>query len=85
MNPINDIKRLILRALYAAGGVPVPDRLLETWCLDGLAPRPLLSDVREAKRELEAYGFLVGTKDDLETDSVVWGLTSKGTLRAKQL
>ena len=84
MNPVSEIKRLIVRALAAAEGVPVPDSLVDTWCLDRLWPRPLLSDVHLGKRELEADGFIIGAVDDLD-GGVMWTLTVKGRLRGKQL
>ena len=47
-------------------------------------PPPLLSDIRQAKRELEKGGFLVGQVDDLDGETT-WTLTPKGRHKAAQL
>jgi hypothetical protein len=84
MNPISDIKRFLLRALFRLNGVPWPDPLLDEAVRRGLLPIPLQSDINQAKRELEASGYLQGTRDDLD-DLVTWTLTDKGRHKAKQL
>ena len=83
MNPVNTTKRIILRALLAAGGAPMSEEVL----LDASRshqPALLLSDFHQAARELETDKFIIGSKDDLD-DSAFWALTTKGVLRAKQL
>ena len=84
MNPLGDIKRFVLRALFRLDGVPWPDPLLDDAVRQGLLPRPLQSDISQAKRELERAGYLQGHRDDLD-DLLTWTLTEKGRHKAKQL
>jgi hypothetical protein len=84
MNPISDIKRFVLRALFRLDGVPWPDPLLDDAVRQGILPRPLQSDINQAKRELEAAGFLQGDRDDLD-GLLTWTLTEKGRHKARQL
>ena len=46
--------------------------------------RPLQSDIHQAKRELEAGGFIQASRDELD-DLPTWTLTDKGRHKAKQL
>lgn len=78
------IKRFILRALQAMGGVPMPGEAMDAGVKAALAPRPLQSDIELARHELEEQGFILGTKDELD-GSVSWALTTKGQIKAKQL
>ena len=84
MNPVSEIKRFILRALNRAEGLPVPDDSLNAAIGQAVVPRPLQSDVNQAKRELEGSEFIQGKKDDLD-GTLTWTLTSKGLHRAAQL
>ena len=84
MNPISDIKRFVLRALVRLDGIPWPDELLDDATRQGVLPRPLQSDINQAKRELERAGYLQGNRDDLD-GSITWTLTDKGWHKAKQL
>lgn len=84
MNPLSDIKRFVLRALLRLNGIPWPDELLEDAALQGIVPRPLQSDLHQAKRELERAGYIQGSRDDLD-ERVSWTLTEKGRHKAKQL
>jgi len=84
MNPIGDIKRFLLRALSRAGGIPWPDALLDEAARQGILPRPLQSDINQAKRELESAGYLQGARDELD-DLLTWTLTEKGRHKAQQL
>ena len=84
MSTIGNIKRFTLRALIRLQGLPWPDALLEDTLQHALVPRPLLSDIREAKRELELGGFIHGETDDLD-GQVTWTLTALGRHRARQL
>ncbi len=84
MNPLGDIKRLVLRALLRLNGLPWPDGLLDEAARQGLRPRPLQSDINQAKRELERAGFIQGARDELD-DTVTWTLTDKGRHKAKEL
>lgn len=84
MNPISDIKRFVLRALFRLDGVPWPDPLLDDAVRQGILPRPLQSDIHQAKRELEAAGYLHGDRDDLD-DMLTWTLTEKGRHKARQI
>jgi hypothetical protein len=85
MNPIPQIKRIILRALLATGGLPLPDATLDDAVSQLVVPRPLASDVKQAKRELEADEFIHGSRDDMDETLITWTLTAKGTHRAQQL
>ena len=84
MNPIGDIKRFVLRALLRLNGIPWPDALLDDAARQGLRPRPLQSDLNQAKRELERTGFIQAARDDLD-DTLTWTLTDKGRHKAKEL
>lgn len=84
MNPISDIKRFVLRALIRLDGIPYPDSLLDDSIRQALLPRPLQSDINEAKRELEHAGFLQGDRDELD-GLLTWTLTDKGRHKARQL
>jgi len=84
MTEVKDIKRFLLRALARTDGLPMPESSLIQAAKDALVPRPLLSDIEQAKRELEADGFTQGTRDELD-GSVTWTLTTKGAHKAKQL
>jgi hypothetical protein len=84
MNPLSDIKRFVLRALFRLNGVPWPDALLDDAARQSVMPRPLQSDINQAKRELETSGYIQGSRDELD-DLLTWTLTDKGRHKAKQL
>lgn len=84
MHTVADIKRFILKALKT-WGLPVPEAELVRTCQGAFTPRPLLSDIHDAFRELEDAEFISGTKDDLDERLVTWTLTVKGQHKAKQL
>lgn len=84
MNPISDIKRFLLRALGRANGLPWPDALLDDAASHGVMPRPLQSDINQAKRELETAGYISGARDELD-GLLTWTLTEKGRHKARQL
>ncbi len=84
MNPIGDIKRFLLRALWRLDGLPWPDALLDEAARAGVMPRPLQSDINQAKRELERDGFIQGHRDELD-GLLTWTLTDKGRHKARQL
>lgn len=84
MNAISDIKRFVLRALGRLNGLPWPDALLDEAARQGVLPRPLQSDISQAKRELEAAGYIQGARDELD-DLLSWTLTDKGRHKARQL
>ena len=84
MNPIGDIKRFTLRALARLDGLPWPDALLDEAARRGILPRPLQSDINQAKRELESAGYLQGRRDDPD-GSLTWTLTDKGRHKAGEL
>lgn len=77
------IKRFILRALTMADAA-MADEALDTAIKDGLAPRPLQSDIERAKRELEAGKFILGQRDDFD-GTVTWTLTTEGKHKAAEL
>ena len=84
MNPITDLKRFLLRAMLRLNGLPWPDALLDEAARQALVPRPLQSDINQAKRELERTGYIQGARDELD-DHITWTLTDKGRHKAKQL
>ena len=84
MNPISDIKRFVLRALRRLDGMPWPDALLDDAVRQALRPRPLQSDINQAKRELETGGYLQGSRDELD-GLLTWTLTGKGRHKAIEL
>ena len=84
MNPIPDIKRFVLRALWRLNGLPWPDALMDEAVRLAQVPRPLQSDINQAKRELERAGFIQGRRDELD-DLLTWTLTEKGRHKAKEL
>jgi len=84
MNPISDLKRFVLRALIRLDGIPYPDSLLDDALRQAVLPRPLQSDINQAKRELERAGFLQGDRDELD-GLLTWTLTDKGRHKARQL
>jgi hypothetical protein len=84
MNPVPEIKRFLLRALARLKGIPWPDELLEESARQSLVPKPLLSDIREARRDLEAGGYLQGHRDEMD-GAITWTLTAKGQHAARQL
>jgi hypothetical protein len=82
--PVNEAKRFILRALWHLKGIPWPDALLEAATAQAVLPRPLKSELLQARRELEEDGFIQGDRDELD-QSLTWTLTAKGRHRARQL
>jgi len=84
MNPISDIKRFLMRALWRLNGLPWPDALMDEAARQALVPRPHQSYINQAKRGLEAAGFIQGNRDELD-ELVTWTRTDKGGHKAKQL
>jgi hypothetical protein len=84
MNPLSDIKRFVLRALLRLRGIPWPDDLLDEAVRQGIVPRPLQSDINQAKRELERAGYIQGHRDELD-DLLTWTLTEKGLHKAHEI
>jgi hypothetical protein len=84
MDPIPEIKRFLLRALFRLKDIPWPDALLDDAVRQGILPRPLQSDINQAKRELETTGYIQGNHDELD-GLLSWTLTDKGRHKAKQL
>ena len=84
MNPVNDLKRFLLRAMLRLGGLPWPDALLDEAARQASVPRALQSDINQATRDLEQGGYIQGSRDELD-DLLTWTLTDKGRHKAKQL
>ncbi len=84
MKIVPEIKRFVLRAMLRLRGIPWPDALLEDAVCHAIVPRPLLSDIHQAKRELETCGYIQGEVDELD-EGVTWTLTTKGRHKARQL
>jgi hypothetical protein len=85
MNPIPTIKRFVLRALARTSGVPMPDESLSDAVSAAVTPKPLASDISQAKRELEADEFIQSQRDPLDDSLITWTLTPKGQHKAAQL
>jgi hypothetical protein len=77
------LKAYILRALKQMDGTPLTERAL----IDSVRlafGEVLLTEIQDAKRALEAEGFIAGQRDDaLET--ITWTLTTKGKHKASEL
>jgi len=84
MNEVNLIKRFVLKALVAAFPTPLPGSARDEAVKGGVSPRPLVSDIELAKRDLEGRGMIIGTRDPLD-DSLSWALTPAGVVYGKQL
>ena len=84
MNATSEIKRFMMRALGRLNGLPWPDALVDEAARQGIIPRPLQSDINQAKRDLEAGGYIQGARDELD-DLITWTLTDKGRHKARQL
>jgi hypothetical protein len=84
VNPVNETKRFVLRALWRLNGIPWPDALVDDAIKQGVVPRPLQSEIAQAKRELETGGYIQGHRDDLD-GMLTWMLTDKGRHKAKEL
>lgn len=83
-NPLGEIKRFLLRAMLRLNQLPWPDPLLDEAVRQGAWPRPLVSDIHQAKRELESAGYIQGNRDDLD-GLLTWTLTDKGRHKAHEL
>lgn len=84
MNPVPELKRFLLRALFRLNGLPWPDALLDEAGRRAVVPRPLQSDIHQAKRELESAGYIQGCRDELD-GLLTWTLTDKGRHKAQAL
>ena len=81
MHPI--LQRRVLLALLACDGLPLPHDTLVDAVTINFVPRPTRGDVESAIKSCEASGFIAGATVELE--GIQWGLTGKGTLKARQL
>ena len=84
MDAVGEIKRFLLRAMGRLNGIPWPDALLDEAARQAVMPRPLQSEINQAKRELESAGFTQGCRDELD-GLLTWTLTEKGRHKARQL
>jgi hypothetical protein len=84
VNPQSQLKRFLLRALFRLNGIPWPDALLDEAARQGVLPRPLQSEINQAKRELEGAGYIQASRDELD-GLLTWTLTEKGRHKAQQL
>jgi hypothetical protein len=76
MNVVANIKRFVLRTLQVAG-TPMPEAALQDAILLNVGPKPLLSEIHQAFRELEKQdGFIVGVPDEFDRSLIYWSLTS---------
>ncbi len=81
MTMMGRIKRAMMRALQAA---KMPEGALAEACEEQVAPRPLRSDINQARRDLEAGGLIVGARN-VVTGETWWALTTEGELEARKL
>lgn len=81
---IRNIKRHMLKTL-AAAATPMQEPNLTDAVEQLVTPKPLGSDVSQARRELEAGGFIQGRRDELDDTLVTWSLTEKGRHKAAEL
>ncbi len=84
LNPVSDLKRFLLRALWRLNGLPWPDALLNEAARRAVLPPPLAGDISQAKRDLERGGFIQGCRDELD-DQLSWTLTEKGRHKTREL
>ena len=75
------LKRIILLALQACSGMPMPEAALLSAAQN--RERATDADVSEALKDVEAAGYVQGSTDDLTGRS--WTLTEKGVHKARQL
>lgn len=76
--------QFLLRALLAAGDVPMSDTALKASLRAAFfSERVTEADLNTTTRLMEERGWITGTAD--EFTGVLWTLTPKGRLRAQQL
>lgn len=76
--------QMILRALNAADGMPMPENALISAVQIQMRPAdPTDGDVREAIMDAEGRHYISGVTDDLTGRS--WTLTEQGKHKARQL
>jgi hypothetical protein len=76
--------RLILLALNACDGLPMPEAALVSAVQIARRPvSPTAGDVLDALKDTEAEGYVSGLSDDVLGRS--WTLTEKGAHKARQL
>ncbi|HEX3855950.1 MAG TPA: hypothetical protein VHY30_01495 [Verrucomicrobiae bacterium] len=79
-----EIKSLVLKTLLAQRGQPMTNDGLKLVIKTVFAHVAFTeSDLDGHIKDLEKAGFICGTNDELS--GLIWALTSKGELRAKQL
>ena len=79
------LKRGVLLVLHAWDGMPmVEDALVSAVQSHARPERPTEADVREAIRDCEAAGLILGVTDDFLGERS-WTLTGKGRHQARQL
>jgi len=78
------LKKFILLALNACGGLPMPQVALIS-AVQGLARpgAPTQADVLDALKAVEADGYANGVSDDIS--ETTWTLTTKGIHKARTL
>lgn len=78
------LERLVLLALHACDGLPMPESALISAVQVMSRPEsPTRADVADAIQSAEADSYAQGATDDLT--GVTWTLTTKGTHKARQL
>lgn len=78
------VKTFILKALAAAGDVPLPDATVRQVARNAFPGVAITTaDLGQWITELDSAGLIAGTRDDIS--GIVWLLTNKGKIRVRQL
>lgn len=84
MSEHDNIKLFVFKTLRAMDGVPISDDQLVATIQVLISPKPTLSAINTATEEMESYGFLSATRDDVFKNKT-WTLTVRGKHKASQL
>ena len=78
------VKKLILLALNACDGMPMPQSALVGAVQNLARPgQPTKADVEDALKAVEAEGYADGAADDIA--ETTWTLTTKGVHKSRKL
>ncbi|HUS37354.1 MAG TPA: hypothetical protein VM680_18550 [Verrucomicrobiae bacterium] len=80
-----NLKLAILEALDSAGTNGMTTPTLRNQVQLTTAPTPLGTEITHATSKLEAEGFVVGVRDELDSSVTLWTITARGVaqLRAR--
>ena len=78
------LERLILLAIHACDGMPMPEEALISAVQNLARPKsPSLADIMDALKEAEAQRYVSGASEELMDRT--WTLTTTGLHKARQL